>query len=212
MDPFTLATVASAGVNAIGKLLSGSSSSTIDKMQAQAYGVQADTAKTNAGILNTQADIAGMGVDFAASKERAALGKIAEIGRTTLASQRSYFAGNNLDPTFGSPLVVQAVTAGRIATDMDLTKAQFSIDAANAKTTEASLRGQAAGAESSALTAMIGQAGAMAKSSSDMMAGILGAGSAFLSAAGSLGKGGFSMPQLNLTSFGFNPIAGISGQ
>ncbi|MBR0700175.1 hypothetical protein JQ599_09710 [Bradyrhizobium diazoefficiens] len=191
MDPFTFASIASMGINAVGKLMSGSSSSTIDKMQAQAYGVQADAANSNAEILGTQADIAGMGVDFAASKERTALGKLAEIGRSTLASQRSYFAGNNLDPTFGSPLVVQSVTAGRISTDMELTKAQFEIDKANALSTEASLRGQASASASQALTSLISQKAYLEKGDADMTAGILGAASAFLGGATSMAKGGF---------------------
>lgn len=210
MDPFTLAMLASTGINAVGKLMGGASASAMDKIQAQAYGVQAGVAQTNTDLLNTQADVAGMGVDFAASKENATLGKIEEAGRQTLSAQRSYFAGNNLDPSFGSPLLAQALTAGRISTDLGLAKTSFAIDKANALGNEAALRGQAAGSAGQALMSLLGQSGANLKSSSDMMAGILGAGQALLGGAGTVGKsGGFG--SINLSSLGFNPIAGASG-
>lgn len=208
MDPFTLAMIAGAGINAIGKFMSGSSASTIDKMQAQAAGVQAESARTNASLLGDQADIAGLGVDFAASRERQALGKIAETGRSTLEAQRSYFAGGNLDPTFGSPLLVQAVTAGRIQTDVNLTQSQFAIDKANALTTEANIRGQQAGQTSAALNAMISGAAYGKKADADYTAGLIGAGTALLSGvAGFKGFGsGGGVPSggvgLNLSATG----------
>lgn len=195
MDPFTLAMVAGAGVSAIGKLMGGASSSAIDQVQAQAYATQAKVAQGNTSLLDQQADVAGLGVDFAASKESSTLGKIAEAGRQTLSAQRSYFAGSNLDPTFGSPLLAQAVTAGRVATDMDLTKASFAIDKANALSSEASLRGQAAGSAGQALNALLGQSGAMIKSSADLTAGYLGAATSLLSGIGAVGKG-MSFPSL----------------
>lgn len=195
MDPFTLAMVAGTGVNIIGKLMGGASASAMDKIQANAYGAQAGVAKTNTDLLNTQADIAGMGVDFAASKERETLGKIEDAGRQTLSAQRSYFAGNNLDPTFGSPLLVQAMTAGRVATDRDLAETSFAIDRANSLSNEATLRGQAAGSAGQALTSLYGQAGAQMKGSADMTAGYLGAATALLSGVGAMK--GFNFPSFS---------------
>jgi hypothetical protein len=50
------------------------------------------------------------------------------------------------------------------------------------------------------------------KSSSDLTAGYLGAATSLLSGIGAAGKG-ISLPSsINLSSFGFNPIAGVSGQ
>jgi hypothetical protein len=212
VDPFTIATIASAGINAIGKLMSGSSAAAIDRNQAAAYGTQALTAQSNTDLLNKQADIADLGVDFAGSKEKQALAKIADAGRQTLAAQRSYFAGSHLDPTFGSPLLAQAITAGRVATDMDLAKASFAVDKANALTTEANIRGQAVGQAGQALTSLYNQSSALMKGSADQMAGYFGAATALLSGASSLGNsGGFSMPKLDLSGVGFNPIAGAAG-
>ena len=213
MDPLTIMTLVSTGLNVAGKLMGGASSQAITTYQADAYGTQARTAQTNTDILNEQADVAGMGVDFAASKERQQIGAIAEAGRKTLSAQRSYFAGNNLDPSFGSPLLTQALTAGRITTDINLAQSSFAIDKANALSNEASLRGQAAGSAGQALTSLYSQMGAKMKGDADSTAAMLGAGSALLSGAASIAKGGsFSMPTLNLSSFGFDPIRGISGQ
>ncbi|MDN3278782.1 hypothetical protein QWJ07_31285 [Frankia sp. RB7] len=194
MFPWLLA--ASAGVNAVGKLMSGVSSSAMDALQAKNYDARA-------ALDDTNAEIAGMGVDFAASKEKTELGKIAEAGRTALASQRSYFAGSNLDPSFGSPLLVQGQTAGRIQTDINIAEASFAIDKANALTSKAGYQSQGA---SDLLSASL----ARYKGDADMTAGVLGAGSALLSGVAMAGGGG-SFPKLNLTSFGFNPIKGATG-
>src|ERR1700694_4491866 len=131
MDPFTLLAAAGTAVNVIGKLMGSSSSSAIDALQAQAYQKQGQIGDLNASLLSEQADVAHQGIDFAASKEASTIGKITEAGRATLAAQRSYFAGGNLDPSFGSPLLVQAMTAGRVATDIGVAKASFAIDKAN---------------------------------------------------------------------------------
>lgn len=228
MDPFTIAALVGTGVNIVGKLMGSSSQAAMDRAQSQAYLTQAKGYDTqaqaqdtqakiydtkvsidglNAGILNQQADIAGMGVDFAASRERSVLGKIADAGRETLSAQRSYFAGNNLDPTFGSPLLVQAMTAGRIATDMDLAKTSFAIDKANALSNEATIRGQAAGAVGQGLSDMLGASAtrltaaatrssadaarasagmALQKADADTQAGYFGAATAMLSGVSAL--------------------------
>jgi hypothetical protein len=240
MDPFTIASLIGTGVNVVGKLMGGSSSAAMDRAQSQAYLTQAEGYDTqakvydtkasidnlNTGILNEQADVAGMGVDFAASKERDTLGKIAEAGRQTLSAQRTYFAGNNLDPTFGSPLLAQAMTAGRIATDMDLAKTSFAIDKANALSNEATIRGQAAGSVGQGLSDMLSASAtrlsasaarasagmALQKADADTQAGYFGAATALLSGVGGLKGYSFSMPTFNLTSAGFNPIAGVSGK
>lgn len=194
MDPFTLAMVAGTGLNVVGKLMGGASSAAIDRVQAQAYGTRANAAKLNTDLLSTQADVAHEGLGFAASKERETLGKIAEAGRVTLAAQRSYFAGGNLDPTFGSPLLMQTITAGRVKTDMGLAETTFAIDKANVLSNEANIRGQAAGQASSALTALYGQMGMQMKGDADLTAGYIGAGTALLSGVGGLKGADFSMP------------------
>lgn len=195
MFPWLMA--ASAGVNAVGKLMSGASQSAMDALQAKQY-------DNRAALDDTNAEIAGMGVDFAASKEKTELGKIAEAGRSTLAAQRSYFAGSNLDPSFGSPLLVQGQTAGRIQTDINIAETSYAIDKANALTSKASYQSQSA---SDLLSASM----ARYKGDADMTAGVLGAASALLSGLSGSPGGGGGFGKVDLTNFGFNPIQGMTG-
>lgn len=191
MDPFTLAlSAAGTGISALSKYLGGVSSKALTGLSAQFAGINADLANSNADTLDTQADIAAMGVDFSWSKAKTQIARVTEQGRQTLASQRSYFAGNNLDPTFGSPLLVQAITAGRVQSDVDLTKAEAAIGAADARTREANIRAQAAGQRGNALGQLFQQAGALMKGDADMTAGMLGAATSFLQFGAFAGKSG----------------------
>ena len=191
MDPFTMALLAAGtGANAIGKLMAGASSKALTGIQARAAETGATTANASADILDKQADVAEMGVDFSWAKARTQIGRIEEQGRVTLAGQRSYFAGNNLDPTFGSPLLVQAITAGRVASDVDLTKAGAAIEAADAETRASTIRAQAAGQRGQALNQFYTAASAKMKGDADLTAGYLGAATAILSGAASMSSGG----------------------
>lgn len=202
---FPLLAIGGGVVNAIGKLMAGASSKAIAGLQSQVYGTNADVSKTNAEILNTQADTAELGIGFAWAKERTQQARIEDAGRQTLASQRSFFASNNLSSSYGSPLLIQALTAGKVQTDVELTRAGAAIEAANAQTTAANIRSQAAGQQANSLSNLVSSIGARIKGDADMTAGILGAGTALLSGFGAA-KGG-----INLSGFGFNPVAGATG-
>lgn len=207
MDPFTLLAIAGTGINIIGKLMGSSSASAMDALQGQAYAKSGEIGDFNAGLLSGQADIAHEGIDFAASKEASTIGKITEAGRATLAAQRTFFAGGNLDPTFGSPLLAQALTAGRVTTDIDLAKASFAIDKANALTTEANIRGQAATSKGNADVARINAQIMAQKVDSDTMAGYFGAASSFLSGGAAIAKGGSGF---NFGGSAGSPASGFS--
>lgn len=204
MDPFTIGlTIAATGLQAFGKLSAGASSANaavaegdLLLQQANLYGLNADTAKFNAEILSKQAEIAELGEDFAYAKARLQKGRISEAGRVTMAAQRTEFAGRNIDPTFGSPLVAQAVTAGRIAQDLDLTDAGAAVEAADAKSRAANIRGQAVAAQGQVvsslgqkLTASLKSRALFSKSGDDVMSGVIGAASSLLSGAAKLGGG-----------------------
>lgn len=189
-----------AGAGVLGSLMSGSSKKASSLIQAASYGAQADLARANTGILNTQADAAELGVDFAASRQRLHLGQIMEQGRQTLAAQRSYFAGNNLDPTFGSPLVTQAITASRIQSDVDMTGVNFEVERANVKSNVATLRGQAAASAGQALTALHGKAAAEIGGDAFEAAGWLGAGTALLKGFSGLSGLNFGIGQGGVAS------------
>lgn len=194
MDPFTIATLASAGVNAIGKLMSGASSSAMDKLQSQIYGINAGISENNVSSLESQATVAAGGAGVAAAEGNLTVGRIQTQGAATIAAQRNYFASSNVDPTYGSPLLTMARTAGRVASDVDIARAGAAISAANAKASGASLMMQAAGQQGQALGSLLNEAGADMKSSSDTMAGYFGAATALLSggAAAYKGSGGGS--------------------
>jgi hypothetical protein len=212
VDPFTIAAVAGAGIGAIGKLMGGASSSAMDKIQSQIYATNAGISETNASSLESQATVAAGGEGVAAAEGNLSVARIQEAGRETLAQQRNFFSSSNVDPTYGSPLLTMARTAGRVASDVDIARASAAIASANAQASSASLLTAAAGQKGQALSSLLSEQGANEKSSSDMMAGYLGAATSLLSGVGSLGGKGFSLPQINLSSFGFNPIAGVTGQ
>ncbi|WP_445486904.1 hypothetical protein [Rhodopseudomonas sp. RCAM05734] len=233
MDPFTIGlAMASTALSAYGKLSGAASQGFADQAeaqntvsegnitlteaqpsltQAQLYGINAETAKSNVGILTTQAEIAGLGEDFAYAKARLQKGRIIEQGRQTLATQRATFAGRNLDPAFGSPLVTQALTAGRIAQDLDLTDAGAAVEAADAITRKSSIINQAAGAQGQVVSSIGQQLGSQlkagsqyeragsqfgrarslfSKSNDSATSGVIGAASALLSGASSMGRAG----------------------
>lgn len=175
MDPFTLAAVASSGINAIGKYMSGVSASALDKLQSQIYatnaGIQQQTASNFEGQATVDADQGNLSV-----------ARIQTQGAETIAKQRNFFSSSNVDPTYGSPLLTMARTASRVASDVDIARASAALQSANDKT-------QAAGAQGQALGSLLNEAGAQEKASSDMTAGILGAATALLSGGSSAFKG-----------------------
>lgn len=220
MDPITIAlAVAGSAVKAFGAVKAGAASYENSLRQAEGYDTQLEVSDVNAGIqrrnagqqnfaadiLTTQADVADLGVDFAWSKARNNIAKVQDQGREVLAAQRSSFAAGNLDPTFGSPLLAQAITAGRIAADVDIIEAGAAIEAADAVTRAANIRFSAAGQRANAATSLNNELGidlnkkvllqsklsALKKGEADLDAGYIGAASAFLQGASSL-SGGFS--------------------
>ena len=90
MDPFTIGlALASTALKSGGKLMAGYAQSKADYaegelslLQADLYGINADTAKTNVRLLTNQAEIAGLGEDFAYAKARLQKSRIIEQGRT----------------------------------------------------------------------------------------------------------------------------------
>lgn len=211
MDPFTLAALAGGGIGAIGKLMAGASSSAMDKIQSQIYATNAGISETNASSLESQATVAAGGAGVAAAEGNLTVGRIETQGAQTIAAQRNFFSSSNVDPTYGSPLLTMARTAGRVASDVDIARAGAAIASANAKASGASLLTQAAGQQGQALSSLMSEQGADLKSSSDLTAGFFGAATSLLSGFALAGKGGGLPGSMNLSSFGFNPIAGASG-
>lgn len=174
MDPFTIGMM---GISALGSIFGASGQAEAGEaklqeylakarasreegeltlLQAQMYGINVETAQSNVKILSMQAEASEGTERIVYAKANLQKGRISEQGRVTLEAQRSTFTGRNVDPTFGSPLMAQAVTAGRIAADLDITDAGAAIEAADARTRSANMVGQVAGAQGQVVS-QIGQ-------------------------------------------------------
>jgi hypothetical protein len=122
-------------------------------LQGQMYGAEADAALGNLDLLRTQAQIAHGNVDIAQAKGRLNESRVADAGEKVLTGQKVSFAGRHIDPTYGSPLVMAAKTAGDIETDMGLVRAGTAIEVAGALTGVANIQQQALGQANAAVTA-----------------------------------------------------------
>lgn len=188
---------AAAGLGAAGKLYAGFAGSDAAKISA---GIDRD----NAALLDTQGDIAKESAGLSLTKGAWEAGQVARRVGTASDARVSYFAGRNIDPTSGSPLLMEGFSAGRGATDMALAAAKGEAGYADGLTKASNIYGQAASQQWKA--AQDEQAATTAR-----ISGLFGAGTTLLSAAASpwagLGNafsGGIRVP-------GFNPIAGASG-
>jgi len=171
-DPLSAMALASGGLQIGGALMRG-------KQTSQLSDVQASVGRLNADSLNEQADLALEGVDLAYAKQRVTDARISREGDVTLATQTNLTTSRHFDPAFGSPLVIQAFTAGQVQADLDISRAGAALEAADAYARSASLRG-------SALSALGGVYSAQKRGSSAEMAATFGAGTAFLNTLGKL--------------------------
>lgn len=171
MDPLTMMALGSTALTAIGKLATGFAGSSLAQLQQS-------VADTNTKLLNQKA---------AAEEEEAQL-PFAEAGleqsRTVLQIQRTLggetggFTARNLDPTYGSPLLLERYTAGQGATDVALIGAKAGLSSASALLTAAGTRAQAAGSAGQAM-------GFSAQQTQDVLSGIFGAAGSTFSMLGS---------------------------
>lgn len=122
------------------------------QLQAQAFGQQSDVATSNLELLKTQAQAVRENVSIAEAKGRLDESRIADVGDKTERAQVVRYAYSNIDPSFGSPLVLAAKTAGDVATDINLTRAATGIAKAQALTQVANVEQQAFGVAENAVT------------------------------------------------------------
>lgn len=157
-------------------------------LQAQAFGQQADVATSNLDLLRTQAEAARLNIPIVEAKGRLDESRIADAGDKTERMQTVRYAYSNIDPSFGSPLVLAAKTAGDVATDINLTRAATGIAKAQAMTQVANIEQQAFGVAEQGVTARqnalltLQRADTFTKDvGSAVTAGKIGAGAAMLS-------------------------------
>jgi hypothetical protein len=167
-DPLTIASTALA---AVGSVVKGYASSSAGKLSAQ--------------IARGNAEIAGIEGNIKENRVRAAVDR-------TIASQTAHFSANNLDPSYGSPLLIAGLSA-----------AQGEVDA---RTVTAETRLKQLGLESEA-------SAAEQQAKADVFAGWFGAGTALLSGAakGFGGVGGAGGPMKLSGAAGASKVGGTFG-
>lgn len=194
-DPATLLLMAGTAVSAFGKISAGNATGAADALQSRTFSTSAD-------LLETQAEIAKSGAALAYARGRVQEGRIEQQGRDVASAQHLYFSSNNLDPAYGSPLVLQAKSAMQVETDLNLVRAGEAVDAADALTKSANIEGQAMSARASA-------AGATSRGIGAVQAGYFGAATDLLKGASSLGSG-FGSDLVSNAKFGFSALTGGS--
>ncbi len=182
------------GLKAYGALQEGQTKSRNDmanaefaSLQADAFNNQAAVATTNLGLLRTQAEIAKGNVDIAEAKGALDQSRVTLAGDKTLIAQRVNYSYRNIDPAYGSPLVLAGKTAATIETDIGLVRASTAIAKAGALTGVANIEQSAFGQSAAAVTASqnallsFKKAGVYAgNAGSDLWAGEIGAGTAVI--------------------------------
>lgn len=158
-DPITLLTAGASIIGGISK--SGSDAAT------------ASAAAGNAAVAGKLADVQTLGADTASQKAGFDEARLRTQVGQVLGQAKTYYAAHNLDPTFGSPLLIQGMTAAQGEVDAGLVRAE----GANARAQQlAAAASTAAGGASSSWQA----AAATEQSQNDLIAGVFGAGTALL--------------------------------
>lgn len=167
-DPMTMMMMAGGGM-ALGKLYEG----------AAGYGshkVASEIAGKNADILDTQAETrkvaAGTDVIRGNYDEFLTRRKVEHV----LASETTDYASGNVDPTYGSPLVVQGFSAAQGETDAQIMRARMMSERADDLTAVANIYGQAAGQRTKASSEK-------SAARTSIIAGAIGAGTSMLAAS-----------------------------
>lgn len=171
MDPFSIFLMAMAGGGKIFEGLAGSRAATMNRQ------IAAD----NLALMQIQAKASREESLFAYERGGYEQAKLHRQIDATIGSQTAYFAGNNMDPGYGSPLLLAARTQVQGETDSQLIYANSIAESARALS-------KAAGFEAQGLNAAWQMTAAEEKARNSLISGFLGAGTAMLT---TVGKGGF---------------------
>jgi len=166
-SPLTLFALGSTGLTALSQLGGGYVGSSIDQLQQS-------IANMNTQLLVSKAKMEAESGQLALSEGGLEQARTASTIQRTLGGETGHFAAANLDPTTGSPLLLEGFSAGQGATDLALIAARAQMGEAQALGAAAGTMAQAAGSA--------GQAAAFGmKSTQDIMAGYFGAASSIFS-------------------------------
>ncbi len=158
---------ASIGTAAAGQVITGFEKSS-------AAGIRGNIARSNQEIAEKTAEVQRLGAETATEKAAFEEARLrAEVERT-LGQAKTYFASRNLDPAFGSPLLIQGLTEAQGEVDAGIIRAGGRVERAGRLAEAASTE---AGAASSAWEA----AAAEQEKTLSLLSGVFGAGSTLLS-------------------------------
>jgi hypothetical protein len=149
-----------------GSLLKGFSGSSAAKLNQK-------VANSNARILEKTAAVQRIGADLAVTRAGfEETRKRSEVERV-IGAAKTYYASRSLDPTVGSPLLIAGITAAQGEVDAGIIRA-------NGATERAERLGQVASTLGNAAASRWQAAQAEADSSTSLLSGVLGAGTALL--------------------------------
>jgi hypothetical protein len=126
-----------AAASAGGSLFSGAAGMSSHNLSAKLAGGNADLLRTQAAIAEGNADLAVVRGNYDEFLSRRKVNSV-------LAAETAHFASGNVDPTYGSPAMIQAFTAAQGEVDAQLIRARTASARADALTGAANIAGQAA--------------------------------------------------------------------
>jgi len=158
-DPISLGVMAvgavGTGLKAYGSIKAGQAKSQELVSQAAVYGVQKQIAQSNVNFLNSEADIVDISSSLAFAKAAQGESRLRKTEDLVEGQNRADAANRNLDPTTGSPMLIQMRNAMQFQSDIDTLRATGSMESADIKMRAANLRQQAVGEQGRVFTAAI---------------------------------------------------------
>lgn len=160
-DPVSMAlTAVPMIIGGAGTMMGASGKLKAGLVDAEAARHQLGQFRFNAELLDAQADVVDASRALPWLRANVAETKVRDEGEAVLAGQNAYFASALVDPAYGSPLLIQATTAGRVQSDVDQIRAGAAIEEATIATQAANIRAQVGGQHASGLGAAYKMEGA----------------------------------------------------
>lgn len=150
-------------------VVSGIEGSSSAQINAKIASSNADTAEKQASVKRLEAKNATAKAGYDEAKLRQEVDK-------TLGQAKTYYASRNLDPAYGSPLLVQGLTAAQGEVDAQIVRAQGQSDRASALS-------EAASYDASAATSRWQAVASEQQSNLSLLSGVFGAATTLLTSA-----------------------------
>ncbi|HXF45758.1 MAG TPA: hypothetical protein VNK91_06530 [Burkholderiaceae bacterium] len=157
-------------ISGLGRLIGG-------LQGARAGKIEAKIAETNAYLAGINREMAKMDAKLAYTNASYKIARVQRAVRAATSSATAHFASANLDPAYGSPLLIQGHAAAQGEADQAILAAQGGLDASTALA-------HAATAANQMVTSLYAKAAAEDRARQSLLSGFLGFGSSLLRGAG----------------------------